>query len=157
VVVFGVEKLTALVEELHGLASCEEAVRKTIGNVDLILRFCRKYHARPFSKVGRAHTDVDGNVESFAFDHTTKLRLGMAELIVQAAQGVLGRTGVVVLNEPFANSQSCKFRLVVRLKEIPSGIPMHRRANLPDIRKSCLEPLQWSSASGDPFRWDLRH
>ena len=72
-------------------------------------------------KRGRGAADVDGHIEYFALDDTDQFALRLANLIMQSAQNVLGRAGMVVLNEGYVPADcGFKFGLVKAfVKEAP--------------------------------------
>ena len=60
----------------------------------------REPEAGPFAEARRAAPQVDGHVVELAGEHADQLALRPAELIVQAADGVLHRARAVLLHEP---------------------------------------------------------
>ena len=92
--------------------------------------------------MGRPHPDINGHVQNLALHDPAKLRLGVLQLIMQAAQRVLAGTGVVILNKDFANARLRHLALVVAFKEKTAGILMHGRANKIDARDFGLDYLQ---------------
>jgi hypothetical protein len=94
--VVGSVVVAALVEKLDDIGQRQEAVRKSGGNINLILLGSREKNAGPLAKVRRAETNVDGDVQSFALNYPTEFCLGMMQLVVKTAQRSEGGTRVVV-------------------------------------------------------------
>jgi hypothetical protein len=148
VLVLGIVKTTTLIQELHRIRECEKSVREPSGNIDLIVCTGGEEHAGPFSKGGRARTDIDGNIKGFPFDDTAKFCLRMLELIMQSAERVLDGAGVVILNERSGDAQLGEFSLVVRFDKETPCIPVYVRAYFLEAGKRCLKPLQGSPILG---------
>jgi len=55
--------------------------------------------ASPFAEVGRVAAEVDGYVPDMAGEDAEELSLGLAELVVEAAEDAAGGEGLIVLNE----------------------------------------------------------
>jgi len=53
----------------------------------------------PFPKVGRVAAEIDGNVPDVAGEDAHQFSLGLAKLIVEAAENPFDREGLVVLNK----------------------------------------------------------
>ena len=53
----------------------------------------------PFAEVRRVAAQVDGDVPDMAGEHADELALGLAELVVEAAENTLAGEGLVVLDE----------------------------------------------------------
>jgi len=73
-----------------------------------------------------------------ALDHAAKLGLGMPQLVMEAAQGTLGRAGVIVLDEEVLDAQASKFRLLLGFQEKTPSIVPHLGTNLPDTGQRCF-------------------
>src|SRR6266481_712567 len=105
---------------------------KTDGDVDLILILGGEADARPVAKVRRAEADVDGDIQSFAFNHATELGLGMLQLVVKAAKRSAGGDGVVVLKEGVFDAEVCELSVVVGLEESAARVAMDYGTQLID-------------------------
>src|ERR1700674_715519 len=110
-------------------------MRKSLWNKDQILAFRGEQHARPFSKVRRANSDVYRNVQHFPLNHAAELRLRMTQLVVEAAQRPLCGTRVVVLDENIRDTEVGKLLLVVRLQEKAPRVADYFRLKFPNFRK----------------------
>src|SRR5262245_40286637 len=86
--------------------------------------------------MGGACSDVNGNIQYFAFDYAAQFCLWTSQLIVQPAQSPLARGRMVVLYEQVADAQFKEFSPVIGLHEKTPGIPKHCGAQLPDTRES---------------------
>jgi hypothetical protein len=64
------------------------------------------------------------------------------QLVMQAAQGSFGRTGVVVLHELIGYPGRGEFRLVVTLHEKTAGVAKNVGPKFPHFRQRCGDFLQ---------------
>jgi len=88
-----------LVKELCRFAEHDKAVGKAFRHPELFLVFRTKYLADPLTEGFRAFSEVDRDIEDFALHDTNEFTLRLLDLVVQAAQNVPGRLGMVVLHE----------------------------------------------------------
>ena len=88
-----------LVEEFRSFTKHDEAVGKTLRHPELLLVFCAQMHADPLPEGFRAFSEVDRNIEDFALHDADEFALGVLDLVMQAAQHVLCRLRMVVLDE----------------------------------------------------------
>jgi hypothetical protein len=67
--------------------------------------------------VRRADTDVQCNVQGFAFDDATEFGLCVLQLIMKAAKRSSRRVRVIVLEEGVFDAEVEEFGVMVRLEE----------------------------------------
>jgi hypothetical protein len=72
----------------------------------------------------RTCADIDGDIQSFAFDNATDFSLRALQLIVKAAERSARRDGVVVLDEDVLNTEVCKSGAVVGFDKRAAGVAM---------------------------------
>src|SRR6202023_2727720 len=78
----GIVKIATLIQELDWIGKRQKSVCESARNVDLILLLGRQQYAGPLPEVRRAGTNINHDIERFAFDNTAQFRLRMAHLIV---------------------------------------------------------------------------
>jgi hypothetical protein len=87
------------VKHLRRLAQHEEPVRKALGDPELLLVGRRQHVAKIFSKRRRTAAQIDSDIEDLTRDDAHQFSLRPAQLIVQSAQNMSERIGVIVLKE----------------------------------------------------------
>ncbi|MCY1411654.1 hypothetical protein D9M71_270440 [compost metagenome] len=87
------------VQELGKFAEYDKPVGKAFRDPELPMIGGGQPHGDPFAEVRRAATDVHGDVQHFTDGDADQFALGIFQLVMQAAQHTLLRTGVIVLNE----------------------------------------------------------
>src|SRR5690606_17071292 len=79
--------------------------------------------AHPLSKSGRAFAQVHGYIKDFAAYHAHQFSLRMLNLIMQPAQHVLSRHGMVVLHELYGAADGLfELRMVVAFEEAAAAV-----------------------------------
>ena len=86
----------------------------------------------------RTDANVQSNIEGFALGHAAELGLGVAQLIVQAAESSLVGTRLVILHKRVCYPEFGKFDDVVGLYEITSRITEYFRLKFPDAGERCV-------------------
>lgn len=87
------------VEDFGGFGKDKETVGETDGHPELFFVFGAEAFSNPLAEAGGALADVYGDVEDFALDDADEFALGLLDLVVEAPEDVLGRAGVIVLDE----------------------------------------------------------
>ena len=99
----GVVEIGSLIEDLSCVGEDEKAVGKAFGDPYELEFVCEglgfEVESGPFAEVGRVAAEVDGDIPDVTGEDTDELALGMAELVVQAAEDALAGEGLVVLDE----------------------------------------------------------
>jgi len=126
--VFGTIIVTTLIEKLYSFRETDEPMCESSRDIDLILLVCGEADAGPFAEVWRPLTNIHSNIQSFAFDDTANLRLWMIQLVVETAESILLRSGMIVLDEVVREAQLGELGAMVRLEEKSAGIAMDKRA-----------------------------
>jgi len=67
----------------------------------VVRRLSFEVEAGPFAEVGRVATEIDGDVPDMPGEDADKFALGLAELVMQAAEHAFDGKGLVVLDELF--------------------------------------------------------
>jgi hypothetical protein len=92
-----------LVEDFGGVGEDEEAVGEACRHPEkfegLVFGWGFQVESGPFTEVGRAGAEVDGDVPDMAGEYPNQLALGLFELIVEAAEDAPGGEGLIVLNK----------------------------------------------------------
>jgi hypothetical protein len=89
----------------------------------------------------RAHTDVDGDIQSFALDNATQLGLRLPELVVEAAERSAGGDGVIVLLEGVADTEGGELGLVIGFEERAARVAIDYGAQFIDTWERGLDSL----------------
>ena len=96
-------EVCGLVQDFGGIGEDEETVGKALGDpeeLEIVAgRLSFQVKAGPSSKVGRVAAEVHSNVPDMSGENTDEFALGMAELVMQAAEDAFDREGLVVLDE----------------------------------------------------------
>src|SRR5580693_6170017 len=80
---------------------------------------------------------INRNIQNLAFNHSHEFSLCLFDLIVQSAQYILRRAGVVVLHKSLANAQASKHNFVVALQKESALVPEHAWFQDEYIRERC--------------------
>jgi hypothetical protein len=100
-----VVEIGGLVEDFGRIGEDEEAMGEALGDPEelelVVRRLSFEVEAGPFAEVGRVATEIDGDVPDMPREDADKFALGLAELVVQAAEHPLDGEGLIVLNELF--------------------------------------------------------
>ncbi len=114
-----------LVENLGGVGEDEKSVGEAFRDPKELQLACfggrSKVEARPPAEVRRAAPQVDGNIPDMAGEDAHELALGLAKLIMQAAENAFARERLVVLNEVAGKTCGSKGLGVEELRE-PTSI-----------------------------------
>src|SRR5208283_4416872 len=81
----------------------------------------------PFAKRWRTVAQVHGNIEDLAFHHPHQFALRMLDLVMQPAQDIALRTGMIVLHKPILDAQVRQGALVVAFQEESAPVAEHAR------------------------------
>ena len=123
-------EVVALILEDGRLAEHAEAMGKAARNKELAIVLGRKLHGYMLAERRRAFAYVDSHVEYIAFHHTHELALSMLALLeMKTTQHAIARLRLVVLYEMDGAHFGVKLLLIVRFKEIATGIGKHARFN----------------------------
>ena len=112
----------ALVGKLSLVRQYDEAVGKTLGNVELLLVLSGQLYTVPLAVGLGRRTQVNGHVKYGTTHAAYQLALGKPLLIVQTAQHTLNRHGLVVLYKYHIQTLSLKIIIVISLYKITSRI-----------------------------------
>jgi hypothetical protein len=78
---------------------------EALGNPDeleiIVARLSFEVEAGPFAKVGRVAAEIDCDVPDMPGEDADKFALGLAELVMEAAEHAFDGKGLVVLDELF--------------------------------------------------------
>ncbi len=115
-----------LVEEVRALAEHDESVGEARGHPHLALVLFAQLLADPLPEGGRTPAQVHGDVEDGAAHDTHEFPLGLADLVMQAAQDAARTAAVVVLYESVAAAGGfVEGALVETLEEETASVAEH--------------------------------
>jgi hypothetical protein len=107
-----VVEIGGLVEDLGRVGEDEEAVSEAFGDPEelevIVPRLSFEVEACPFAEVGRVAAEIDGDVPDMPGEDADKFALGLAELVMQAANHTLDGKRLVVLDELFRETSGGK-------------------------------------------------
>src|SRR5882762_6950411 len=105
----------------------QKSVGEARRNPQHALVLARKAHGFPSPKARRTSAKVYSNIQDLAFGHPHKFSLRLLNLIVQTAQHIAMRAGMIVLYESFLNSRFGHGLLIVALEEKASIVAENAR------------------------------
>ncbi len=100
-----------------------------------------EFEGFPLSEGGRTAAEVKRDIENLAGDDADELSLGLANLIMQAADDIFFGIGMIVLHERLWNAEFGKRALVVAFQKEAAVVAEHAR----------FEEQKSGEASGDFF------
>src|ERR1017187_2718215 len=100
-----------------------EPVRKARRDPQHALVFSRPSHRSPVPEARGTSAQVDGYVKNFSVGNAHKFSLRTLHLVMQAAQNVVGGTGMVVLHKLLDNPHLRHDPLVVAFEEETTLVP----------------------------------
>jgi hypothetical protein len=133
--------IAALVEKLNCFRKSQEAVSKSGWDIDLILLLGAEADTGPLAKMRRTYADIDGDIQSFAFDDTAELRLRVLQLIMKAAKRPAGGDGVIVLEEGVCDAEICKSGTVIGFEKRAAPVSMNYWPQLVDAGQRGFDSL----------------
>ena len=77
----------------------------------------------------RALSEINRDVENLSHYNAHQLPLGLNYLVMQSAQDVFFRDGVIILHEPVVDADACHFLLIVTFKEESAFVGENLRFN----------------------------
>jgi hypothetical protein len=89
----------------------------------------------------RARSNIQRDIERFAFRDPAEFGLGPVQLIVKAAKCTLGGPGVIILNEKIANADFDVAIAVIRFDERTACITKDSRAEFKHAGQRCFNFL----------------
>ena len=116
-----------LIERLGEIGKNEESVGEAFGNPHLTLVISREVLPTHLPKVGELRRRSTATSKTSPSDHPHEFSLGLVDLVVEAAEDVAGRAGVVVLDEGAgAVCHVTEFVFAEGLHEEAAGVGMDR-------------------------------
>src|SRR5690348_7721058 len=95
----------------------QKTMGKSRGDPEHALVFTGEFRAIPFAEGWRVFPQIHSYIENLSYGHTNEFALRMLYLIMQPAQNILAREGMVILNEPLFNSGLCYRAFTVSFEE----------------------------------------
>ena len=135
----GVVELVALVLEHGRLAEHGKAVGKALGDEELAVVLCGKFHGHMLAIGGRPLADVHGHVENPTAYTSYKFRLRVGRALeVQASHHAIGAHALVVLDEVHVPYPLLELALGEGLEEVATRILEDTRFQYQQPLNTCL-------------------
>src|ERR1700730_11738397 len=112
---------------MGSLGHDSEAVSKSARNPQHAFVLAGKFDGFPFTEGRRAAAEVERNIKNLAGDSAHEFSLGLANLVVQAADDILLGVGMVVLYEWLRDAEVGKRALVVAFQKEAAVVAEYTR------------------------------